>query len=315
MPTLPVGIIQARPIYYDLAGTMEKAARLIEEAARQKLRLVSLGETWLPGYPAWLDYCPDSAHWNHPPVKQVFARLRQNSVVVGGKETALLAKLAKAHNMVIVIGVNERVDRGPGNGTLYNTLLTFDANGALVNHHRKLVPTYTERLIWGPGDGHGLQAVDTAAGRVSALVCWEHWMPMARQTLHESFEQIHVAAWPSVSEMHQIASRQYAFEGRCFVLACGSILKLADLPSELTRPPELAADPEYLAQNGGSAVIAPDGRYLAGPVFNDETIVCAEIDLDEIDQERMTLDTTGHYARPDVFNLTVNRARRVEMPD
>jgi len=310
MTTLPVGIIQARPVYYDLAATMDKTASLIDEAAKQGLRLVSLGETWLPGYPAWLDYCPDASRWNHPPVKQVFARLRQNSVVVGGKETERLSKLASAHKIVIVIGVNERVDRGPGNGTLYNTLLTFNANGALVNHHRKLVPTYTERMVWGQGDGHGLQAVDTAAGRVSALVCWEHWMPLTRQTLHESFEQIHVAAWPTVHEMHQVASRQYAFEARCFVLACGSILKAADLPSELTPPPELVDEPDHLAMNGGSAIIAPDGRYLAGPVYRDETIVAAEIDLSEIDQEKMTLDTTGHYARPDVFNLTVNRDRR-----
>src|SRR5512139_1332966 len=142
---LLAGIIQYAPVYLDLAASMEKAASLIEEAARQGLRLVVFGETWLPGYPAWLDVCPEVALWNHGPTKEVFARLRQNCPVVGGLETQTFSRLAKAHNMVIVLGVNERVDSGPGNGTLYNSLLTFNSNGEIVNHHRKLIPTYTER--------------------------------------------------------------------------------------------------------------------------------------------------------------------------
>ena len=137
----------------------------------------------------------------------------------------------------MVVGVSERVSAGPGRGTLYNSLLTIGPDGQLLNHHRKLVPTYTERMVWGNGDADGLQAVDTPAGRVSGLVCWEHWMPLARQALHDSGEDIHVAVWPTVHDRHQLASRQYAFEGRCFVLAAGSVMRASSLPPELEVEP------------------------------------------------------------------------------
>ncbi|MEM7344493.1 MAG: carbon-nitrogen hydrolase family protein, partial [Chloroflexota bacterium] len=261
------------------------------------------------GYPAWLDYCPGAALWDHAPTKAVFAQLRQNSVTVPGPEVDRLAQVAESLGVTVVMGVNERVETGIGSGTLYNTLLTIGPNGQLLNHHRKLVPTYTERLIWGPGDGAGLKAVETEAGRIGGLVCWEHWMPLARQTLHGASEQIHVAVWPGVKEMHQVASRHYAFEGRCFVLAAGLIMAAKEIPSQLELPPELAKNPDQLILNGGSAIIAPDGRYLAGPVFDEETIITAELDLTEIEMERMTLDTTGHYYRPDVFDFSVNPRR------
>lgn len=274
--------------------------------------LVAFGETWLPGYPAWLDYCPDAALWNHQPTKEVFARLRQNSVVVRGKETKVLGEVAADHGLVLVIGVNERVESGPGNGTLYNSLLTFGADGQLINHHRKLVPTYTERLVWGQGDGAGLKAVETIVGRVGGLVCWEHWMPLARQTLHVSGEHIHVAVWPTVHEMHQIATRHYAFEARCFVLAAGLIMLASDLPDDLSRPAELTDNPGALLLRGGSCVVGPDGRYIVEPVFDEETILLATLDLTEIDREKMTLDVTGHYQRPDLFDLKLRKDSRSE---
>jgi predicted amidohydrolase len=229
---------------------------------------------------------------------------------VPGKETARLGEAAREHNLVVVIGVNERVARGPGNGTLFNSLLTFGPDGKLLNHHRKLVPTYTERLVWGQGDAAGLAAAETPLGRVGGLVCWEHWMPLARQALHTSGEHVHVAVWPTAHEMHQIASRHYAFEARCFVLAAGLVMRVRDLPPELDTPAELAAGPDQMLLRGGSAVIAPDGRYIAGPVFDEETILTAEIDFSEIDREKMTLDVSGHYSRPDVFDLRLNRGLR-----
>ncbi|MFN2456354.1 MAG: carbon-nitrogen hydrolase family protein, partial [Pyrinomonadaceae bacterium] len=218
-----VGVVQASPVFMDLEASLTKATTLIGEAAGKGAKLVAFGETWLPGYPAWLDHCPEAALWNHEPTKEVFARLRQNSLVVSGREAKMLAEVAADFNLTLVIGINERVDSGPGNGTLYNSLLTFGSDGKLLNHHRKLVPTYTERLVWGQGDGAGLEAVDTPAGRVGGLICWEHWMPLARHALHVSGEQIHVAVWPKVDEMHQLACRHYAFEARCFVLAAGLI--------------------------------------------------------------------------------------------
>jgi predicted amidohydrolase len=182
-------------------------------------------------------------------------------------------------------------------------MLTFDADGALRRTHRKLVPTYTERLVWGPGDGGGLDAVETAVGRVGSLICWEHWMPLARQAVHESGEQIHVAVWPRVHEMHLLASRHYAFEGRCFVLAIGQILYRSDVPETFELPP---GTPEMLL-DGGSAIIGPDGVVMAGPVFGEESILLADLDLARIDEESLTLDVTGHYSRPDVLRLDRRR--------
>src|SRR6266446_6720458 len=161
-----VAIAQAAPVFLDLDRSLEKAVRLIEEAARKGARLVAFGETWLPGYPAWLDLCPGAARWDHPPAKKAYARLLENSVAIPGPETERLAEAARAHAMVVVIGVHERVPMGPGHGTLYNTQIVFGADGAILSRHRKLVPTHAERLVWGQGDGGGLAAVPTVVGRV-----------------------------------------------------------------------------------------------------------------------------------------------------
>lgn len=308
--TLTVGIVQSSPVFMNLDASLARAVDLIEQATQQGAKLIAFGETWLSGYPAWLDYCPNAALWNYEPTKEVFARLRRNSVVVPGNETEAIAESARKHGVVIVIGINERVEHGAGNGTLYNSLLTFGTDGTLLNHHRKLVPTFTERLVWGQGDGAGLGAVTTAVGRVGGLVCWEHWMPFARQTLHTSGEDIHIAVFPTVHEMHQVASRHYAFEGRCFVLAAGLTMKASDLPAELAPTIEASFAPENLLLRGGSCIIAPNGSFVVEPVFDDETIVIADLDLTMIDKEKMTLDVSGHYARPDVFDLKVNRGSR-----
>ncbi len=304
-----VGIVQASPVFMNLEASLAKAVALIEQAAHKGAKLVTFGETWLAGYPAWLDYCPNAALWNHEPTKEVFARLRRNSVVVPGAETKTLGEIAAKHGVVLIIGINERVEQGAGNGTLYNSLLTFGADGKLAGHHRKLVPTYTERLVWGQGDAAGLEAVRTEFGRVGSLVCWEHWMPLARQAMHVSGEHIHVAVFPTVHETHQIASRHYALEGRCFVLAAGLLMKAADLPAQLLSETDLSKLPENILR-GGSCVIAPDGKFVVEPVFDDETIIIAELDLTRIDKEKMTLDVSGHYSRPDVFDFAVNRKSR-----
>ena len=303
-----VAIVQAE-LAPDLASGIEATDRLAGDAARDGAALVAFPETWLPGYPAWLDVCRDVALWNHAPVKQVFARMAENSVVVEGESGRALQRIARTHGVTLVLGVTERIDAGVGRGTLYNALLTFGPDGALLNHHRKLVPTYTERMVWGPGDAHGLRAVDTPPGRVGGLVCWEHWMPLARQAMHESGEDIHVAVWPTVHEMHQVASRQYAFEGRCFVLAIGSLLRAKDLPRELEPHPERVTSPEQYVLRGGSAIIGPDGAYLAGPVYDAPCTLYAELDLNRVREESMSLDVAGHYHRPDCLELVVTRKR------
>jgi len=300
-----VAIVQAAPRFLNLEASLNQAIELISEAAELGVKLVVFGETWLPGYPAWLDYCPDAALWNHEPTKEVFAQLRRNSLLIESPQTEALANAAREHGVVLVIGVNERVDHGPGNGTLYNTLLTFGSDGELLNHHRKLVPTFTERLVWGQGPGTGLKAVETSVGRIGGLICWEHWMPLARQVLHDSGEHIHVAVWPTVHDMHQLASRHYAFEGRCFVLAAGLLMRVSDLPVQLRAIPELADKPDHLLLRGGSTIIGPNGQYVVDPVFDDERIIVADLNFEAIDKESMTLDVTGHYHRADLFELKV----------
>jgi len=311
--TVRVAVIQASPIFLDLEGSLEKAESLVRLAATEGAKVVAFGETWLPGYPAWIDEAPGAAFWNHAPAKKAFARLHANSLVVGGPESGRLAELARSSGVVLCMGINERIEHGPGHGTIYNSFLIYDADGSLANHHRKLVPTYTERLIWGTGDGKGLRSVNTACGRVGGLICWEHWMPLARQAMHDTAEKIHVALWPTVHEVHQLASRHYAFEGRCFVLAAGSLTAAGDLPPGLeARADAAAGGADRLLLRGGAAVIAPDGRFLAGPVFDDETTLYSDLDLEEIPREMQTLDTTGHYFRPDVFQLSVDRSRPTE---
>ncbi|MEO7863621.1 MAG: carbon-nitrogen hydrolase family protein, partial [Nitrospirales bacterium] len=276
---------------------------LARQAGRSGAELIVFPETWIPGYPAWLDVCRDAALWDHAPVKAVFARIAENSVSVPGAALDSLAGIAQEVEATLVVGVSERVDVGRGRGTLYNSLLIIGPDGRLLNRHRKLMATYTERIVWGSGDIDGLRAVNTPAGRVGGLICWEHWMPLARQALHEEGEDIHVAVWPAVKEMHQVASRHYAFEGRCYVLAAGSLMRASALPSELEPHPDRITGPDQWVLNGGSAIIGPDGSYVAGPVYDEPVVLVAELDLGRIRQESMTLDVTGHYHRAELFEF------------
>lgn len=306
---ITAAIVQAE-VGPTLADAMQRTAEGIEAARRGGASLVVFPETWLPGYPAWLDVCRDVALWDHAPTKAVFSRMARDAVSVTGSTFATVSAMARDAAVTLVIGVTESVDEGPGRGSLFNSLLTFGPDGTLLNHHRKLVPTYTERLVWAPGDAQGLRAVNTPAGRIGGLVCWEHWMPLARQALHESGEDIHVAVWPTAHEMHQVASRQYAFEGRCFVLAAGSIMRASALPAELVPHPDRVASPDDFVMRGGSAIIGPDGCYVVEPVFDRSAVLIAELDLERVRQESMTLDVAGHYHRPDVFTFNVRTTDR-----
>ncbi len=304
-----IGIVQHAPVYLDKDKCLEKAEGLIEQAAQKGANIVVFGETWFTGYPAWIDYCHEYAQWDFKPTKQAFARLYANSLEVPGKEVNQIGEWAKKHGVVIVMGVNEVVNSGPGNGTIYNGLLTWNEQGELANHHRKLMPTYTEKLLYGPGDGAGLKSVDTSFGKVGGLICWEHWMPLTRQAMHDSGEHIHIAVWPKVHEMLQLATRSYAFEGRCFAVAAGQIMRVKDIPESLVLPPELKDNPEHMLLSGGSSIVGPDGQYILEPQWDKEGIFTAEVNLERCYEERMTLDVTGHYQRKDVFNLSVNKER------
>jgi predicted amidohydrolase len=306
--------IIAAIVQAEVAASAEEGLELTREkaleAAGMGAELIVFPETWIPGYPAWLDLSRDAALWDHAPVKAVYARIAQNSIAIPGPALDRLADAARDAKATLVLGLSERIDRGAGRGTLYNSLITIGPDGRLLNHHRKLMPTYTERLIWGAGDVEGLRAVDTPSGRVSALVCWEHWMPLARQTLHESGEDVHVAVWPTVHDLHQVASRQYAFEGRCFVLASGALMRASSLPPELEPHPERVTGPDQWVLRGGSAIIGPDGKYIVEPLYDEPRILMAELDLRRASEESMTLDVTGHYHRPELFDFRALRTGR-----
>src|SRR5260370_30573235 len=290
--TFKVAIAQFAPVYLNKAASLARAIQIAQDAKRRGAGLVAFGETWLPGYPAWLDVCPNVGLWEHLPTKQVFARLRQNSVTIPGPEIAALCEAASDLKIDIVMGVNERVEAGPGNGTLYNSLLTITPEAKLANHHRKLVPTHTERLIWGNGDGRGLSSVKTGVGRIGGLICCEHWRPLARMAMHNSGEHIHVAVWPTVHELQQLCSRHYAFEGRCFVLAVGLMMPTRDLPPELQAGTNMQKRPAEWLERGGSAIIAPDKRCIVEPVYGREERIVAHLTLRQIDQEVLTFDVS-----------------------
>lgn len=212
------------------------------------------------------------------------------------------------------MGMTER-DARFSRGTLYNSLLYVSDAGEVLGVHRKLVPTHSERVIWGQGDGSGLHVLETPLGRLGGLICWEHWMPLARFAMHAKGEQIHVAAWPDLPEIHQVASCSYAFEGRCYVLCAGMYLPLEAVPEDLEVREALervaAENPDpSLVLLGGSGIIGPDGGWIAGPVEGREEIVLAEVDLARIAAEQQALDTAGHYHRPDVFHVTVDETPR-----
>lgn len=306
MPTHPdrsitVAAVQAAPVFLDRDASTSRAAELIAAGAESGARVIVFPETWLPGYPVWLDAAPGAALWDHPPARQIFTRLVENAVTVPGKTVTALGKAARKARAVVVMGIHERI----GN-TLYNTILYLGPDGDLLGRHRKLMPTYSERMIWGLGREQILTVVDTPLGRVGGLVCWEHWMPLARQAMHEAREMVHAAQWPWVKEMNLVASRHYAFEGRCFVVAAGAVLRKRDLEplADLELLGEIPGEPDEFLLRGGSAIIAPDGRLLAGPLMESEGILSARIDPREATEGHLTLDVAGHYARPDILQLS-----------
>lgn len=311
MTSTKIAIVQYKPVFNQLNENILIAQALIKQAADESAQLVVFGETWFSGYPAWIDHIPGMGLWDHQPTKNVFQQMHENSLAIPSPAFDQLCQFAKTSGLYLVFGANEKVVEGHSHGTIYNSLITISPEGKLINHHRKLMPTYTEKLVYGLGDGHGLRAVETKFGKLGGLICWEHWMPLARQTMHNEGEVIHVAVWPAVHDIHQIASRHYAFEGRCFVIAVGQIMQAKDLMPFFQLPESLANNPDQFLLNGGSCVIGPDGKYLLSPQLEHEDLFIVEIpDVSATIREKLTLDVTGHYQRPDVFDLSVNKIRR-----
>ena len=299
--------VQHAPVFLDRDATIDKGVELIGEAARAGADLVAFPETWVPCYPLWVF---GSTQWDDPAAKAAYRRLLEQSVEVGGEATDRLCRAAREYGVHVVIGINEL---GEGSrGTIYNSQLAISPAGEILGCHRKIMPTHAERVIWGAGDGSTLNVYETSIGRLGSLICWEHWMPLTRFAMHARGEQIHVAGWPELPEIHQLASRHYAFEGRCFVVCAGTYLTAAMVPEELRDAAAGGAvgDDADVMLPGGSGIIGPDGRWIAGPAGNEETIVYGDLELSRIAEEHAALDAAGHYNRQDIFQLTVDRRPR-----
>jgi predicted amidohydrolase len=314
--TLRCALIQAPPVFLNLEASVERALDLLGQAHDTGAELIAFGETWLTGYPVWIDSAPRAGIWGEKSARALYRRLFEQSPELQGPQIDRIHHRAHELGCDVVLGIHER----SGN-TLYNTLLMLSRDGESRVHRRKLVPTYTERTIWGRGDGSTLDTLETPYGRVGGMICWEHWMPALRQTMHARHEVIHIAQWPTAHELHQLASRQYAFEGGCFVLCCGTTLTKSqvlegyrslgtDAGYELLE----SIDDEQL-MSGGAAIIGPDTQYIGGPAGPDVEIVSAEFDPGITAESGLLLDTDGHYSRPDIFTLKVNRTAQVNVTE
>lgn len=311
MDQLTVAIVQRPPVFLDLAASTALAVEMVAAHARDGAGLVVFPETWLPGYPVWLDEAPGAAMWEHPGADALFAHLFANAPTLDGPEVGTLAEAAVAAGCDVVMGMHERVG-----GTLYNATLVLGADGSR-RARRKLVPTHGERLIWGRGDGSTLGVADRPYGRLGSLICWEHWMPLARAAMHAQGEDVHVAQWPAVGWRHHLASRTYAFEGQCVVIATGCALTLDDVLDGFdhaggdrgARAMLEAMPRDRILKDGGSAAIGPDAEYLVQPA-GIEPVVWVSLDLARLRTRRPYLDVAGHYARPDIFELRVDTTAR-----
>jgi nitrilase len=298
--TVQVAVVQAAAVGFDRDESLDKAARLAGQAAADGAQLVVFPEAFLSGYPRGMSFEAVVGLRGESGYDQ-FARYAASAVSVPGPAVDRLGEIAVGHGIHLVIGVVESAG-----GTLYCTVLFFAPDQGLLGVHRKLMPTQAERLLWGTGDGSTLPVFDTALGRLGAVICWENYMPLMRMAMYAKGIELYCA--PTADGRDQwVASMQHiAIEGRCFVLAANQYSTRADFPSDL--PNTLGDDPGVEISRGGSCIIDPFGRFLAGPVFGSETVLHAELDLALITQGKWDFDVVGHYARPDVFQLRVNEA-------
>ena len=303
---MKIAIGQIAPKLLDRETTLEKVVSTVEQAGREKCGLVAFGEGLVPGYPCWLS-STGGARFNDPDQKALHALYVEQAVDIERGDLDDVCRAAREGSVAVVLGVIERVaDRGR---TLYCTRVFIGANGEVLSTHRKLMPTYEERLAWGPGDGAGLVTHPVGPFTVGALNCWENWMPLTRAALYAAGEDLHVMIWPGSVQLTQDLTRFVAREGRVFVISASGLLRDSDLPADLPLR-EAMAQPGQVLQNGGSCVAGPDGEWILEPVANEEGLLTCELDPSRVAAERQNFDPAGHYARPDVLKLTVDRRRQ-----
>lgn len=299
---LRAAIIQAAPVLFNSTQTTRKAAELIGSAAAGGAGLIVFPEAFIPAYPRGLSF-GFMVGSRTEAGRRDWQRYFNNAITIPGAETDALCAAAKEAGVYISVGVIER-DASLSNHTLYCTNLFIGPDGTILGRHRKLKPTGSERLIWGEGGSDGLAAIDTPYGKMGSLICWENYMPLARYALYSQGVTLYIAPTADNREEWQCTMRHIALEGRCFVLNCNQYCTKAMYPSDLEYIHDLDALPEELCP-GGSCVVSPFGKYVAGPVWGREDILYADLDLTEVTRARLDFDPTGHYARPDVFEFRV----------
>ena len=301
--TVKVAVVQASPVLFDREATIEKTCRLIREVGDQGVNLVLFPEAFIPAYPRGLGFGAVVGS-RSAAGRRTFERYWANAVHVPSPATEALGKAAREVGVYLAIGIIERDSRF-SQGTLYCTLLYFSPNGELLGKHRKLKPTASERLIWGEGDGSTMPVFETTIGRIGGLICWENYMPLARMAMYGKGVEIYLAPTADHRETWQSTLRHIACEGRCFVLGCNQFVTKDMYPADLEGLDDLNELTEIMCR-GGSAIISPFGEVLAGPLYDQEGILFADLDLAEIARGKFDFDVAGHYARPDVFQLVVN---------
>jgi len=298
-----VAVVQAAPILFDRAATVAKACRLIEEAAENGADFVLFPEAFIPAYPRGLSFGMVVGS-RKPEGRRQWQTYWEQAVEIPSPTTEALSAAARDAGIYLAMGIIERDTQYSG-GTLYCSTLYFGQDGEIIGNHRKLKPTGAERLIWGEGDGSTLTVLSTTLGKIGGLICWENYMPLARMSMYSKGVELYLAPTADARDTWQATLQHIACEGRCFVLGCNQYVTKDMYPAELQGSPELAEQPDVMCR-GGSAIISPLGEVIAGPLFDSEGILYADLDLDEIVRAKLDFDVVGHYARPDVFQLLVN---------
>lgn len=301
---IKVAVVQEPPVYLDLVKSLSRAVDLIAKAASDGCGLVVFPEAWLSGYPTFVwRLAPGSGMGK---TDELYARLLANSVDLSKDELRPLQEAAEGHGVVVVLGYQEVDGTGSGS-TIYNSCAIIDADGRLANNHRKLMPTNPERMVWGFGDGSGLNVVDTAVGRIGALICWENYMPLARYALYAQNIEIYVAPTWDSGDMWQATMQHIAREGGCWVIGCATSLEASDIPEDVPYRDELFPNKDEWVNPGDAVVYKPFAGIAAGPMHCEKGLLMTNLDIAEVQASRRKFDASGHYARPDVFKLSVNR--------
>ncbi len=298
-----VAVVQAAPVPFDRDAITDRVCELIHEAASEGAKFILFPEALIPAYPRGLNFGMVVGS-RSPEGRKVWQRYWETAVDVPGRQTELIGKAAREAGVFAAIGVIER-DSTFSRGTLYCTLVYFGPHGELLGKHRKLKPTGSERLIWGEGDGSTLTVIDTPFGRVGGLICWENYMPLARMAMYGKGLDIYLAPTADSRDSWHASMRHIACESRCFVLSCNQFMTKDMYPEEIRNLEELKDQPDIITR-GGSAIISPFGEVIEGPLYDRDGILYAELDMAEVVRARVDFDVTGHYARADIFTLTVN---------